>query len=93
MKVGKQLGYCDPSDRAPPTDREWLADLDERWTDPHRTPVAEGSRADLPAIALNNFLKSKKYWARQRCEGAAGGEFVQQAVARSYLHEARIIGH
>jgi hypothetical protein len=22
--VGKQLGFCDPSDRAPPTDREWL---------------------------------------------------------------------
>src|SRR5258708_393843 len=48
---------------------------------------------DLPAIALNNLLKSEKYWTRQRCEGAAGGEFMQQAVARSYLHEARIIGH
>ena len=23
-----------------------FADLDERWTDPHRTPVAEGSLAD-----------------------------------------------
>jgi hypothetical protein len=44
------------------------ADLDERWTDPHRTPVAEGSLADLPAIALNNFLKSEKYWARRRYE-------------------------
>jgi hypothetical protein len=51
------------------------------------------SLADLAAIALNNFQKSEKYWARRRCEGAAGSEFVQQAVARSYLHEARIIGH
>lgn len=55
--------------------------------------VRRCSLADLPAIALNNFPKSEKYWTRQRCEGAAGGEFVQQAVARSYLHEARIIGH
>jgi hypothetical protein len=40
-----------------------FADLDERWTDPHRTPVAQGPLADLPAIALNNLLKSEKYWA------------------------------
>jgi hypothetical protein len=48
--------------------------------------LGDDSLADLAAIALNNFLKSEKYWARQRCEGAAGGG--QQAFARSYLHEA-----
>jgi hypothetical protein len=30
-----------------------------------------------PAIALNNFLKSEKYWTCRRYEGAAGGEFMQ----------------
>jgi hypothetical protein len=37
-----------------------LADLYERWTDPHRTPVAAGFLADLRAKALNNFLKIEK---------------------------------
>jgi hypothetical protein len=30
-----------------------FADLDERWSDSHRTPVAERSLDNLPAIALN----------------------------------------
>jgi hypothetical protein len=44
-------------------------------------------RAAMRTHALS-FARS-----RFHCEGAAGREFVQQPVASSYLHEARIIGH
>jgi len=47
-------------------------------TDPHRTPVAEGSLADPAAIALNNFLKSillPDGGTKER----VGGEFMQRS--------------
>jgi hypothetical protein len=59
VKVGKRLDFAIPAIELLQCIENDFADLDERWTDSHRTPVAEGSLADLPAIALNNFLKSE----------------------------------
>jgi hypothetical protein len=39
--------------------------------------LRRGSFADLPAIALNNFLNGEKYWTCWRYEGAAGDEITQ----------------
>lgn len=46
----------------------------------------------FPLLTSRDSAQQLPQESEMGCEGAAGSEFVQQAVARSYLQNARIIG-
>jgi len=55
-----------------------FADLDERWTDPHRTPVAQSAFANLAAITFDNLIERQEYWVGHVSAAAGGPELNDQ---------------
>src|SRR5882757_7797717 len=44
-----------------------FADFQERRSNSHRTPVAQGALADLAAIAFDNFIERQQHWLGHMC--------------------------